>query len=160
MSVFFRGLKPHERPASSRGVDAVVRAMTADTAIGYRVPSGDGAGASLSAESFRQRMLAAGAVDRLLAPEWVRNAHRWVVWHQACVSRAFPTSLAAGALAAPAVLQRLLYRYERETLRASRPHLRCSACSNAIRPRARPRCSWCPRFVARAQAGTTRRRSR
>ena len=124
LSVFFRGLKPHERPASSRGVDAVVRAMTADTAIGYRVPSGDGAGASLSAESFRQRMLAAGAVDRLLAPEWVRNAHRWVVWHQACVSRAFPTSLAAGALAAPAVLQRLLYRYERETLRASRPHLR------------------------------------
>ena len=46
------------------------------------------------------------------------------MWHQACVSRAFPTSLAAGALAAPAVLQRLLYRYERETLRASRPHLR------------------------------------
>ena len=109
LSVFFRGLRPHERPASSRGVDAVVRAMTADTAIGYRVPSGDGAGASLSAESFRQRMLAAGAVDRLLAPEWVRNAHRWVVWHQACVSRAFPERLAAararraGGVAASAV---------------------------------------------------------
>ena len=124
LSAFFRGLRPHERPASSRGVDAVVRAMTADTAIGYRVPSGDGAGASLSAESFRQRMLAAGAVDRLLHPDWVRNAHRWVVWQQACVARAFPETLAAGALAAPAVLQRLLYRYERETLRASRPHLR------------------------------------
>jgi breast cancer 2 susceptibility protein len=97
---------------------------TPDTAIGYRVPAADGTGVTLSAADLRQRMLSAGAVDRLLDVEWVRNAHRWVVWQQACIARGFPDELAGEALSAPCVLQRLLYRYEREVLRAQRPHLR------------------------------------
>ena len=102
--------------------------MTSDTATGYRVPCGPGAssgGRALSSTDFRRRLLSLGAVDRLLDPAWVRNALRWVVWTQACVARAFPDELAgADALAAPAVEQRLLYRYEREILRAQRPFLR------------------------------------
>ena len=128
LGAYFRGLRPHERPGSSRAVDAAARAMTSDTATGYRVPCGPGAssgGRALSSTDFRRRLLSLGAVDRLLDPAWVRNALRWVVWTQACVARAFPDELAgADALAAPAVEQRLLYRYEREILRAQRPFLR------------------------------------
>ena len=101
-------MRPGEQPSSS--ADAVVRAMTPDTAIGFRVPAVDGTGASLSASDFRQKMLAAGAVERLLDVEWVRNALRWVVWQQACIARSFPDAQASEALTAAPVLQRLLYR--------------------------------------------------
>jgi breast cancer 2 susceptibility protein len=84
--------------------------MTADTAVGYRVHAADGTGVTLGAGDMRQRMLAAGAVDRLVSAEWVRNAHRWVVWQQACIARSFPDELAGEAINAQCVLQRLLYR--------------------------------------------------
>jgi breast cancer 2 susceptibility protein len=97
--------------------------MTADTAIGYRVSSDDGA--TLTTADFRREMLDAGCKAHLLSKEYVSNACRWVVWQQACVARAFPEHLGArGALSKRAVTQRLLYRYERELIRARRPWIR------------------------------------
>jgi len=121
LSTYFHGLQPMQRP--SRSLDAAARAMTADTAIGYRVSSDDGA--TLTTADFRREMLDAGCKAHLLSKEYVSNACRWVVWQQACVARAFPEHLGArGALSKRAVTQRLLYRYERELIRARRPWIR------------------------------------
>jgi breast cancer 2 susceptibility protein len=69
-------------------------------------------------------MLESGCVERLVEKEWVWNAYRWIVWHHACVARSFPEPLTRGLCAADSILQRLLYKYEREILRARRPFLR------------------------------------
>ena len=123
-AAFFRGLAPRERlpsrgsPHSRERLDFV----SSDVAAGFRVV--DAEGRTVGARELRRRMLGAGCVARLLDADWVRNAYRWVVWHHVCVARSFPEAFTDGVLTASAVEQRLLYRYERETLRASRPFLR------------------------------------
>ena len=113
-------------------VDAVVRAMTADTAIGYRTVRGRGRVAERRIVSTTNS--AAPRIDFAVAGSKRAQVGRG---HQACVSRAFPTSLAA-ALAAPAVLQRLL---SGTSASASRRLGRiCDAAFNAIAAGAAWRC--------------------
>jgi len=123
-AAFFRGLRPSERPPSRHAPHGSARLgfVSSDVAAGLRVA--DAEGRALGARELRRRMLAAGCVARLLDADWVQNAYRWVVWHHACVVRSFPETLTDGLLTASAVEQRLLYRYQRETLGASRPFLR------------------------------------
>ena len=120
---FFDYLKPGERPgAPSVVLDPQVRAMSADTAVGYRVRD-EANDRVLDSDDVRAVMISEhGCVDRLLEPDWCANAYRWTVWTQSCVARAFPD--AADAVKAPAVIDRMLYRYEREILRAQRPWVR------------------------------------
>ena len=120
---FFDYLKPGERPgAPSVVLDPQVRAMSADTAVGYRVRD-ETNDRVLDASDVRAVMISEhGCLDRLLEPDWCANAYRWTVWTQSCVARAFPD--AADAVKAPAVIARILYRYEREILRAERPWVR------------------------------------
>ena len=120
---FFDYLKPGERPgAPSVVLDPQVRAMSADTAVGYRVRD-ETNDRVLDASDVRAVMISEhGCLDRLLEPDWCANAYRWTVWTQSCVARAFPD--AADAIRAPAVIARILYRYEREILRAERPWVR------------------------------------
>ena len=121
-AAFFRGLRPSERPPSHHAPHSRLGFVSSDVAVGLRVA--DAEGRALGARELRRRMLAAGCVARLLDADWVQNAYRWVVWHHACVARSFPEALTDGLLTASAVEQRLLYRYQRETLGASRPFLR------------------------------------
>jgi hypothetical protein len=123
-AAFFGGLRPSERPPSRHAPHGSARLgfVSSDLAAGLRVA--DAEGRALGARELRRRMLAAGCVARLLDADWVQNAYRWVVWHHACVVRSFPETLTDGLLTASAVEQRLLYRYQRETLGASRPFLR------------------------------------
>ena len=120
---FFDYLKPGERPGlPSVVLDPQVRAMSADTAVGYRVRD-EANDRVLDASDIRSKMISEhGCLDRLLEPDWCANAYRWTVWTQSCVARAFPD--AADAVKAPAVIRRMLYRYEREILRAQRPWVR------------------------------------
>jgi breast cancer 2 susceptibility protein len=119
---FFRGLAPRERLPTRGSPPSRLGFVSSDLAAGFRVV--DAEGRAVGARELRRRMLAAGCVSRLLDPDWVQNAYRWVVWHHVCVVRSFPETLTDGLLTASAVEQRLLYRYERETLRAARPFLR------------------------------------
>jgi len=119
---FFRGLAPRERLPTRGSPPSRLDFVSSDLAAGFRVV--DAEGRAVGARELRRRMLAAGCVSRLLDPDWVQNAYRWVVWHHVCVVRSFPETLTDGLLTASAVEQRLLYRYERETLRAARPFLR------------------------------------
>ena len=121
-AAFFRGLRPSERPPSHHAPHSRLGFVSSDVAVGLR--EADAEGRALGARELRRRVLAAGCVARLLDADWVQNAYRWVVWHHACVARSFPEALTDGLLTASAVEQRLLYRYQRETLGASRPFLR------------------------------------
>ena len=120
----FRGLAPREwaPPRGSPHSRERLGFVSSDVAAGFRVV--DREGRAVGARELRRRMLSAGCVARLLDADWVQNAYRWVVWHHVCVARSFPEQFTDGLLTASAVEQRLLYRYERETLRASRPFLR------------------------------------
>ena len=124
---YFQNLVPHERMPNVHGgnnssITPQVLAMTADTALGYRVPAPDGS--FVGPDDFYKRLIGKGCVPRLLDREWVRNAHRHIVWHHASVVRSFPESMTQGILTANSIETRLLYRYEREILNAKRPHLR------------------------------------
>ena len=120
---FFDYLKPGEKPGvPSVLLDAQVRAMSADTALGYRVRD-ETRDVVYTAEDVRGLMIKErGCVERLLDADWCLNAYRWTVWTQSCVARAFPD--AHDAIAAPCVIDRMVYRYEREILRAQRPWVR------------------------------------
>ena len=120
---FFDYLKPGEKPGvPSVLLDAQVRAMSADTALGYRVRD-ETRDVVYTAEDVRGLMIKErGCVERLLDADWCLNSYRWTVWTQSCVARAFPD--AHDAIAAPCVIDRMVYRYEREILRAQRPWVR------------------------------------
>ena len=120
---FFDYLKPGERPGvPSALLDAQVRAMSADTALGYRVHD-ETRDVVYTPEDVRVLMIKErGCVERLLDADWCLNAYRWTVWTQSCVARSFPD--VADAIAASCVIDRMVYRYEREILRAQRPWVR------------------------------------
>ena len=120
LCTFFNNLLPFQvRPAF---VDTCVATLNADTAKSLRLPSVERG--LVGWREMRELMIKAGASDASLTNEWVANAYKWIVWTQACVARAFPEKYAFGVLSESAVLQRMLYKYEREINRAERPHVR------------------------------------
>ena len=80
-------------------------------------------------------MIKAGASESLLTNEWVSNAYKWIMWTLASVARAFPAAYAFGVLSESAVLQRMLYKYEREINRAERSHVDAFSRKTTIRAR-------------------------
>ena len=120
LCTFFNNLLPFQvRPAF---VDTCVATLNADTAKSLRLPSVERG--LVGWREMRELMIKAGASDASLTNEWVANAYKWIVWTQACMARAFPEKYAFGVLSESAVLQRMLYKYEREINRAERPHVR------------------------------------
>lgn len=120
LRAFFNGLRPFQsRPVF---VDACVRTLCADTAKALRLPSIERG--LVGWREMRELMIKAGADEACLTNEWVANTYKWIVWTQACVARAFPEKYAFGVLSESSVLQRMLYKYEREVNRAQRSHLK------------------------------------
>ena len=120
LCTFFNGLLPYQ--ARPTFVDACVRTLGADTAKSLRLPSVERG--LVGWREMRESMIKAGANESLLTNEWVSNAYKWIVWTLASVARAFPETYAFGVLSESAVLQRMLYKYEREINRAERSHVR------------------------------------
>ena len=120
LCTFFDGLLPFQKSPSY--VDACVKTLNADTAKSLRLPSVERG--LVGWREMRELMIKAGACESLLTNEWASNAYKWIVWTQACVARAFPERYAFGVLSESAVLQRMLYKYEREINRAERSHLK------------------------------------
>ena len=120
LCTFFNGLLPYQ--ARPTFVDACVRTLGADTAKSLRLPSVERG--LVGWREIRESMIKAGASESLLTNEWVSNAYKWIMWTLASVARAFPETYAFGVLSESAVLQRMLYKYEREINRAERSHVR------------------------------------
>ncbi|KAI9190226.1 hypothetical protein H9P43_001659 [Blastocladiella emersonii ATCC 22665] len=112
-------------PAVGRGsVPQWIARITSETAAWFRFPGA----AQWGPSDVHAALLAAGAVPKLVSEDWTRNHYRWIVWKLACQHRAYAANPAAAAQLPPfttdTVVRQLLYRYEREVVRAERPVLR------------------------------------
>ncbi|KAJ1824738.1 hypothetical protein LPJ60_000492 [Coemansia sp. RSA 2675] len=96
--------------------------MSADLATEYRF-SDEASNQLWGPAEARQAMLARGCVPSAASEKWVLNHYRWSVWSCACYARQLPREW-RGFWSVESVVNRLLYRYEREYVCGQRSALR------------------------------------
>ncbi|KAJ1907409.1 hypothetical protein LPJ81_000781, partial [Coemansia sp. IMI 209127] len=99
-----------------------ILSVTSESARGYVFPLGV-AGQFWGASEARQTLVARGCIPSVITETWVRNHYRWSVWSAASYARRFPTRWKE-FWSVEAILNRMLYRYEREYTRGGRSALR------------------------------------
>ncbi|XP_071950971.1 uncharacterized protein [Antedon mediterranea] len=74
----------------------------------------DDAGKAGKKEFYNALLDTPGVEPRLVAPEWLSNHYRWIVWKLASLERSYPSHFGGRLLTPESVLLRLKYRYDRE----------------------------------------------
>ncbi|KAJ1953726.1 hypothetical protein EC988_002826, partial [Linderina pennispora] len=105
----------------TKGIPDDVLGMSADAARIYRFPLGFGQGWGWF--EARQVLLARGCSPSVVTEEWVQNHFRWCVWSCASYARRLPSRLGE-FWSVEGIINRLLYRYEREYVRGERSALK------------------------------------
>ena len=130
LSEFFDGALPFSEMGDAPMTDILAANITFDSAQEYRIAdivvnsrNLDVQSLTLGWRDIRDLMFTRGAKEKNLSEEWCANAYRHVVWTAASLKRAFGRK-ANQALSATHVLERMMYRYEREINQMRRPILR------------------------------------
>jgi hypothetical protein len=129
LSDFFDGALPFSGMGDAPMTDILAANITFDSAQEYRIAdivvnsNLDAQSLTLGWRDIRDLMFTRGAKEKNLSEEWCANAYRHVVWTAASLKRAFGRK-ASQALSAKHVLERMMYRYEREINQMRRPVLR------------------------------------
>ncbi len=71
-------------------------------------------------ELYLQLLALPGVKASAVAPDWVTNHYKWVVWKLASYERRYPGACAGKALTADNVLQQLHHRYRHEIANGNR----------------------------------------
>ena len=132
LSKYFDGALPFSKMSDAPMTDILASRITFDNAQEYRINNiiKSAVASSLDAQSLtlgwrdiRDLMFTRGAKEKNLGEDWCANAYRHVVWTAASLKRAF-SGKANQALSAKHLLERMMYRYEREINQSRRPILR------------------------------------
>ena len=132
LSKYFDGALPFSKMSDAPMTDILASRITFDNAQEYRINNiiKSAVASSLDAQSLtlgwrdiRDLMFTRGAKEKNLSEDWCANAYRHVVWTAASLKRAF-SGKANQALSAKHLLERMMYRYEREINQSRRPILR------------------------------------
>ncbi|KAJ2747427.1 hypothetical protein GGI20_000566 [Coemansia sp. BCRC 34301] len=99
-----------------------VLTMSADLAAQYCFP-GTGGNQTWGAPEARSAMLSRGCVPNAVTEGWVLNHYRWCVWSCACYARRLPAQWHS-FWSSENIVNRLLYRYEREYVCGERSALK------------------------------------
>lgn len=107
---------------NKEGLSQCILSMTSGLATQYRfqLPGSD---ITWGYQEARQVLIARGCNSGVLTAEWIQNHYKWVVWSCACYARRLPAQRDA-FWSIEAVINRLLYRYEREYACGQRSALR------------------------------------
>ena len=132
LSKYFHGALPFSNTSDAYIADVLASRLTFDSAQEHRIDNImkstitsdlDVQSLTLGWRDIRDLMFTRGAKEKHLSEEWCANAYRHVVWTAASLKRAFGGE-ANQALSAKYVLERMMYRYEREINLTHRPILR------------------------------------
>lgn len=104
------------RPVLSNRPDAIID-MTMNKAAVYKFQN------SWGWEEAQRDMIDSNCVPSRLTPAWVQNHYSLIVWKIACLMRSYPNEF-MDQWQTKAILNQLLYRYEREVNLGQRPVLR------------------------------------
>ena len=141
LAKFFNGARPFESMNGDQTQNGIVVAdifsskMTFDNAQEHRISipranilkmtSTTNASLTLGWRDIRDLMFARGAKEKILTEEWCANAYRHVVWTAASIKRAFNfENCTKQALTSKYILERMMYKYEREINLLQRPIIR------------------------------------